>query len=201
VSPRTSRGRGTGDRGTSLVEILVATTVMAAVIATVFSLVDSGLRREQSEEEVSAADRTVAVAVDLFAADVRHARALVVPATGEDPTQVITLDVTEPDGRQLRIRWRTTATTVLRQQLDLLGAVSVSQTVLTNAQPAAPTFAYYNATGIELQPGVTTPGALAGCAAQLGIDLRMDPSTGRRQVARHVVVAVPSIGRGEVAAC
>jgi hypothetical protein len=174
---------------------------MAAIIGTVFSLVDSGMRREQSEEAVSEADRSVATAIDRFAADVRHTRTLVVPAMGQDPTQVLTLDVTEPDGQQRRVRWRTTPSTVIREQLDLLGGVIASQTMLTNAQPAAPTFVYINATGLGLQPGVVAPGTLAGCAAQVGIELRMDASAGRRQVARHVVVAVPSIGRGEVAAC
>jgi hypothetical protein len=182
-------------------EVLVATTVMAAIFAMVFALLDSSLRREHSEELVTEADRAVALTINRFRADVRQSRALVVPATGQDPAQILTLDVTQPDGTQARVRGRVTTATVVREEIDLLGTVGVSQTLLTNALPASPTFAYFNATGNELEPGVATPSTIASCTAQLRVDIHVDPGGGRREVERQVTAALPSIGRGEVTPC
>jgi type II secretory pathway pseudopilin PulG len=194
-------GTRTNERGTSLVEVLIATMVLAAVMATVLSLVDSSWRRERSEEAVADTDASVGLALDRFGADVRHARALVAPLTGQNPAQVLTLDVTEPDGQQGRVRWRTTASTVVRERLDLLGGVSSTETLLVKALPVAPTFAYFGADGSELQPGVVTPSELATCTAGVRVHLQADPSGGRRAVTRQLTLALPAVGRGEVAPC
>ncbi|MEO8697341.1 MAG: hypothetical protein ABI658_27810 [Acidimicrobiales bacterium] len=180
--------------------MLVATMVMVVVIAAVFDLLQGALTRERAEDSSSEVDATMAIAVERFSADVRHARSLVAPLTGQDPRQIITLDVTEPDGRQHRVRWRVTAT-LAREELDLIGAVSVTQTLLQNVLPTDPTFEYFTATGIVLAPGVATPAELALCTARVSVDVRVDPTLGRREIERRIAIVVPAIGTGEATSC
>lgn len=188
------------DRGTSLVEVLVSTMVFVVIIAAVFDLLHGALTRERAENASSEVDATVSMAIDRFSADVRHARSLVAPLTGQDPRQIITFDVTEPDGRQHRVRWRVT-TTVAREELDPTGNVIVTQTLLQNVLPTDPTFEYFTATGVGLAPGVATPAELALCTARVSVDVRVDPTLGRREIERRVAIAVPAIGSGEAVSC
>ena len=188
------------DRGTSLVEVLVSTMVFVVIIAAVFDLLHGALTRERAENASSEVDATVSMAIDRFSADVRHARSLVAPLTGQDPRQIITFDVTEPDGRQHRVRWRVT-TTIVREELDLSGVVSVTQTLLQNVLPTDPSFAYFTATGVGLTPGVATPAEIARCTARVSVDVRVDPTLGRQEIERRTAIAVPAIGNGEAVSC
>ena len=174
--------------------------VFVVIIATVFDLLQGALTRERGEDASSEVDAAVAITVDRFSADVRHTRSLVAPLTGQDPRQIITFDVTEPDGRQHRVRWRVT-NTVAREELDPVGNVNVSQTLLQNVLPTIPTFEYFTATGVALAPGVATPAALALCTARVSVDFRVDPMLGRREIERRVAIAVPAIGNGEAVSC
>ena len=174
--------------------------IFVVVMATVFELLQGALTRERAEDASSEVDATLAIAIERFSADVRHARSIVAPLAGQDPRQVITFDVTEPDGRQHRVRWRVT-TTFAREELDLSGAVSVTQTLLQNVLPTNPTFEYFTTTGVGLVPGVATPAALALCTARVSVDVRIDPTLGRREIERRIAIAVPAIGRGEATSC
>ncbi|MEO8694261.1 MAG: hypothetical protein ABI658_12135 [Acidimicrobiales bacterium] len=188
------------DRGTTLFEVLVATMMFVVIMATVFALLQGALTRERGEDASSEVDASLAIAIERFSADVRHARSLVAPLTGQDPRQIITLDVTEPDGRQHRVRWRVT-TTIAREELDLIGGVSTTQTLLQNVLPTDPTFEYFTATGVGLAPGVATPADLARCTARVSVDVRVDPTLGRREIERRTAIAVPAIGNGEAVSC
>jgi hypothetical protein len=175
--------------------------VFVSVMATVFALFEGAWNREQAERSSSEVDATLAVAIARFSADVRHVRAVAPPLTGQDPRHVLSLDVTEPDGRQHRIRWRVTGATVMREELDARGGVTASVTMYANVLPSDPTFGYYTTNGIALRPGIASPSELAACTARVSVDLRFDPLFGRREIERRTSIAVPATDRGEVASC
>lgn len=89
-----------GDRGATLVELVVAMLLTALAAGSIVGLVAGSA---ETVERVSGDDDLVAIAADWFVRDVREASALDVIET--DGSVVRTLDITTPDGV---VRWGST---------------------------------------------------------------------------------------------
>ncbi len=174
------RRRASGDRGVSLVELLVAVAVLGAVLVASFDalLAVAGANRDQ--ERVVTARQDLRMAMRLLGKDVRGATAVLAPPSGPEAPGSLTLVLPGP----AVVRWRLDgAAGLVRETLAGAGGpVSATRVVLAGATlPAGtPLFTYLDAGGRQLDPGAIDPARLAACVQRVRVSVALPAPAGER---------------------
>lgn len=162
------------ERGTTLVEVLVATTLAVAVIGVLLGTFDSVTKATASHERTLDARADLRQAAAEIARDLRAATSISPPVDPGDWRREITFDVPGVDGggATVRLSARPADETVVREVLAGASA-GTRRTVLGAARFEADpqVFRYFDADGGELDPDTVEGDRIAACTTRVEVTL------------------------------
>jgi len=179
------RGASPDERGTTLVEVLVATTLAVVVIGVLLGTFDSVTRATAAHERTLDARADLRQAAAEATRDIRAASAVLVPTDPADWRRELTLVTTGADGSQVTVRLVALAApgTFVREVLDGGGAPR-SRALLRNARFGSDprVFRYFGPDGLELSPDSVEGDRIAACLTRVEITLTAGRERGGTQI-------------------
>ena len=163
------------DRGTSLVEVLLATSLAVVVISVLLGSFDSVTRATADHE------RTLDVRADLRQAnaeigrDLRSISSIAAPPSPLEARSSLTAEVIDSGSRSstVSISYDRESRTVNREVLDGSGAVASSRVLLRSTDMGADPqmVRYFDAGGAGMDAGAVSGAVLAACTTRIEISL------------------------------
>lgn len=190
------RRRGAaGERGTTLLEVTIAASLVLVVIASVLSVLDSFTRADAHLDDRSDATRSRELALGEFAHDLRAGGELEAPLTSSDLRTRLVAEVATSTGPRT-LRWDLTGAGTLERSLP--GSTD-QRLVASGLDPDTSGFRYFDAEGGELLAGMQTPEEVVRCAARVELHLVSASSGGGDLGDSRASVSLRN--REEVAGC
>lgn len=178
-------GDGGGEGGFTVVETVLAASMLLLVMTTFLGLLDSQTKAERRLRHAVDNQEDVRFALLAVARDVRAADPLLPLASVADYSNKIEMQLKNTDGTSRGyVRWTFDAvtTTLTRQTLSAPGGAATgttySVTRVRNADVGVPLFRYYNSENTELTSAVATSGDFANCTIRIHITLWADANPG-----------------------
>jgi type II secretory pathway pseudopilin PulG len=186
----TVRCRSRSERGTTLLEVLLAASLFLLLGASMLSVLESTGKAAAGDERKQQTLNQVRNALDSMSSDVRSAIAIDGTTLVSDMPWSIAIQGLDRAGLPITLRvsrtsgalqWARTTPTVLTRTL-------LAQ--LTNSA-AKPMVRYFRGSGVEIVPAVDGANAVRDCTARLRLTL-VAPTAGGPDVERSVDVSLPN---------
>lgn len=167
-----------GERGTSLVEMMVVVAIMGVILSALLSALISGEQSQSRTEALVNNQETVRLALDRMQQDFTEANPVDVLTSTSDYADEVQVELGPNPGTRTIVRWTydPTAGTLTR---DIMSNNTDTATVLsqntlltgiTNASTSTQMFTYYDAADTNLQTAnPSTPANVANCAIRIHI--------------------------------
>jgi hypothetical protein len=168
-SSRHTRAGIHDSKGTSLAEVLIVLTLMAAVATPLFMVLQSGFRTERAQSDQFDLDMQLALVVDRFETDIRTGLPAADSVVGS-PSQQLALSASLDDGSQRLVVWSLDVDDLRRRAVDPTSGAVVSDVVLIeDVAPTGPIFRYWDEDGGEISPSAVT--RIMDCSVRVTVDL------------------------------
>ena len=181
------------DAGTTIVEMMVAVSVFLVVSAALFDAVTSFQRNDKRNEQVTQVRGYMRAAMDSIGRDVRAATTITPLASSVLFTNQLDIVNLAADGITTQnLRWRLDGSNnLVRETLSSPGGtVTASRVVLASAGGGAALLQYFDSTGIELVPGVTSAVNLSTCTARVRVNLSVTAGVNRPRTTMTTDIAL-----------
>jgi type II secretory pathway pseudopilin PulG len=164
--------RTRGERGVTLLEVTITTSLLLVVTGAVLSLLDTFTRAEARLDDRSDTAAAQRLALGEVAKDLRATSDLQAPSASADLSRRMVATVEAGDG-PIRVTWEITDSGELRRSEDGHDG-RPTRTVLADLDPERSTFTYIDATGHDLVPGRDSADRISWCAARVGLRVSGD---------------------------
>lgn len=187
----TARRRGNAENGFTVVELTIASVVLAIVVASMVGLLDSQTRADKRIQALVNSQEDVRLALTAVSRDIRAADPMIAQATLDDYRDQIDMTLYDPSGASRHVRWKLdpSAQVLTRATIATDGTSSTTYRVprvrndaSTTAQPL---FSYYdgannNLLGLNSAPGQssTLPGDMVRCTSRVHVRIVADTNPG-----------------------
>ena len=158
-----------GERGTTLVEVLVVLSLTAIVAIPMMMVLQSGLRTERRQNARLDLELEMALVADRFERDVRMGRPAAARAGGPSSTNM-GVAWTQDDGFEQLVVWSVDAGNLRRSaSVPATGVVLSDFVLLENVVSVAPAFRYWTENGREVSASADR---IDSCAARVTLEIR-----------------------------
>ena len=206
MSPPSNERRRRSDRGTSLIEVTIATALVVMVMGSILGVFDVFTRAERSQDESVQNRRDVRQAVAEVSRDVRAASSIVTPPSSVGAATDLTITrTTGATSEAVRFVWDDDLGQLRRERSASPGGPpTATRVVLARAADnpgSEAAFRYFDATGAELVAGLTPPEQIAACTTRVEITLTSSTPSGRDGGTLSAAVAPRNLRAEEAASC
>jgi type II secretory pathway pseudopilin PulG len=168
------------DRATTIIEMMVAMSLFALVSVSLFASINAFTANDHKVEQVTTMRGDLRRALDVVARDIRSATTLTTLVSSVTYATQVDLVLLAPDGvTALPTRWRLGGGALVREPLSGSGGTATSSRTVVSGLSNTTLLRYFDSTGAELVPGVTSASAIANCAVRLRILLVARPAANR----------------------